>query len=114
MLRWEPAAHAWDVGQDYGDCCGATWRAPHCAAPSLSCPRSQIRLLPPALPHAPLSTLPTHCAGKIRRVAGKRILYKLTDYKKVYVRIEDGTTRVKAPPAPAATADADASKQELR
>ena len=28
-------------------------------------------------------------AGKVRRVTGKRSLYKLTDYKKVYVRLQD-------------------------
>lgn len=41
--------------------------------------------------------------GKVRRAPGKRLLFKLKDYKKVYVRIDDGKTGIDAPAAAAKT-----------
>ena len=43
-------------------------------------------------------------AGKVRRVTGKRSLYKLSDFKKVYVRLEADA------PAPVAAA----AREDLR
>jgi hypothetical protein len=46
----------------------------------------------------------------MRRVTGRRTLYKLKDFKKVYVRIDDGTTQIAAPTSELAFAnDAKAS-----
>lgn len=46
-------------------------------------------------------------------MTGRRALYKLKDYKKVYVRLEDDATRI-ATPAPELAAVNDAKKAELR
>ena len=56
---------------------------------------------PPAVSppcEAPTNSPPLS-AGKMRRVPGQRILFKLKDFKKVYVRLEDDRSKVPAPPA---------------
>jgi hypothetical protein len=53
-------------------------------------------------------------AGKIRRVTARRALYKLKDYKKVYVRLADDATRVSAPRKEDDGAAAERRSQELR
>lgn len=50
--------------------------------------------------------------GKIRRVTGKRSLYKLKDFKKVYVRIEDEKTVIAAPAVVEAASSAAASSSK--
>lgn len=50
-------------------------------------------------------------AGKIRRVTGRRVLYKLKDFKKVYVRIEDDSTKIALPASDVLPAVDDAKAQ---
>ena len=53
----------------------------------------------PVMLRPPYTPLPPPITGKIRRVTGQRNIYKLKDFKKVYVRIEDERTKVPAPAA---------------